>query len=162
MALMASVQAQPVDRPVVPDAAAAEQLPSPQPDPNYRPGLIDAVGRLIGSGVTDLNSTLAPLGGVVDQAGQAARGAVDAAANVAKLPASRLVDGRERCPTAPNGAPDCRAAALAMCKAGGYASGNSVDLQTTETCPPEILAKRRPWPEGACTIENFVTRALCQ
>jgi hypothetical protein len=99
---------------------------------------------------------------VVDQAGQAAKGAVDAAANVARLPAARLIDGRERCLTAPNGAPDCRAAALAMCKANGFASGNSVDFQTTETCPPEILASRRPWPAGACTVENFVTRALCQ
>jgi hypothetical protein len=164
--LLAGAGAQPVDQPPGQRTPAPAEPAPLAPDPNYRPGFIDAFGRFIGSGVDNLNSGigagLAPLGSVVDQAGQAAKGAVDAAANVARLPAARLIDGRERCLTAPNGAPDCRAAALAMCKANGFASGNSVDFQTTETCPPEILASRRPWPAGACTVENFVTRALCQ
>lgn len=149
--------------------AAPEEPVQPPPQaaaPNYQPGFIDAFGRWIGTGVTNLNAGLnsawAPLGGAVDQASQAAKGAVDAAANVARLPAARLVTGRERCPVAPNGAPDCRAAAEAMCKASGFASGNSIDFQTTEKCPPQVLASRRPRPEGACTLENFVTRALCR
>ena len=37
---------------------------------------------------------------------------------------------RERCPIAPNGAPDCKAAAEIMCRTKGFATGNSVDYQT--------------------------------
>jgi hypothetical protein len=80
---------------------------------------------------------------------------------VARIPGARVISERATCPTAPNGAPDCRAAAEAICKAHGFASGSSVDFQTAEKCPP--IALNRPDREPAiCTIESYVTRALCQ
>ena len=159
----------------------APQAPNPPPaaapDPNYKPGFADAFGRWIEDSFaawrTGFNAAWGTFGGIGDQAGQAAKGAADAAANVAKgaadvatnvgrLPATRVVAGRERCATAPNGAPDCRIAAEAMCKAKGFASGNSIDFETSEKCPPPVFVSGRRTPEGVCTLENFVTRALCQ
>jgi hypothetical protein len=85
----------------------------------------------------------------------------DTAGAVARIPGARVISERATCPTAPNGAPDCRAAAEAICKAHGFASGSSVDFQTAEKCPP--IALNRPDREPAiCTIESYVTRALCQ
>ena len=99
------------------------------------------------------------------QAGQAAKGAADAASTVAKSAAdvardtatsvtklpTGVVRGRERCVLAPNGAPDCRAAAEAMCRAKGYVSGTSVDFETAEKCPPPYRVSSRNTPEGVCT-----------
>ena len=100
------------------------------------------------------------------QAGQAAKGAADAARNAAttvtKLPATGITGGRERCGLAPNGAPDCRVAAELLCRAKGYTSGTSVDFQTVEKCPPPYRVSSRDKPEGVCTMEHFVTGALCQ
>jgi hypothetical protein len=114
--------------------------------------------------------------GVVDQAGQAAKGAADAASTMAKSAAevardtassvpklpTGVIRGRERCLLAPNGAPDCRAAAETMCRAKGYVGGASVDFETAEKCPPPYRVSSRNTPEGVCTFEHFVTSALCQ
>jgi len=108
----------------------------------------------------------AMVGSVGGQAGQAAKGAAEAARNAAvsvtKLPVSAVIAGRERCVLAPNGAPDCRVAAEALCRAKGYAGGTSVDFQTVEKCPPAYRVSNRDKSEGVCTMEHFVTGALCQ
>ena len=94
------------------------------------------------------------------EAAAATKSATDA---MLKLPATRMVDGRERCEVAPNGSPDCRAAVEAICKAKGFASGNSLDTQTAEKCSPRAWLTRRLTGEGEpCRIETFVTRAACQ
>ncbi len=118
-------------------------------------------------GVTDVSAGFgAMVGAVSGQAGQAARDAADAARNaatsVSKLSVTGVTGGRERCVIAPNGAPDCRAAAEAQCRAKGYFSGSSVDFETVERCPPPYRVSRRDAPEGVCTMEHFVTKALCQ
>ncbi len=94
----------------------------------------------------------------VDGASEAARGAADA---VARLPAPRVVSGHEKCRVAPNGAPDCGAAADALCRVEGFRSGSSVDMTTAEVCPPRVwLAGRSTGP--GCHTETFVSRALCR
>ena len=84
-----------------------------------------------------------------------------AADAVARLPNARVVIGHAKCKTAPNGAPDCVAAADAVCKKKGFKGGSSVDMTTAEVCPAEVyLAGRNSGP--GCHTETFVSRALCQ
>ena len=155
--------------------APAPQAPQEQPDagasptPGYKPGFIDAFGRWIGDSVNNWNSGLK---GAADAAKGAAdvattvtqgtAGAVkDTAGAVVRFPGTRVITERATCPTAPNGAPDCRAAAEAICKAHGFGSGSSIDFQTAEKCPP-IALNRPPGDPPPCVIESYVTRALCQ
>jgi hypothetical protein len=87
--------------------------------------------------------------------------AKDAAEAVARLPNTTVVRGHEKCKIAPNGAPDCIAAALAMCTAKGFKGGTSLDMTTAEVCPAQVyLSGRNSGPE--CKMETFVSRALCQ
>jgi hypothetical protein len=103
------------------------------------------------------------VGGQASQAtNEAAAAARNAAASVSKLPNTGITIGSERCVIAPNGAPDCRIAAETLCHAKGYASGMSVDFITVENCPPPWRTSRGDAPEGVCTMEHFVTKALCQ
>lgn len=84
-----------------------------------------------------------------------------AADAVARLPNTRVVYGHEKCKAAPNGAPDCVAAAVAVCKSKGFSGGSSVDMTTAEVCPANVyLAGRNSGP--GCHTETFVSRALCQ
>ena len=99
------------------------------------------------------------------EAGAAAKttveGAKDAAGAVARIPNVRTVSGHEKCQVAPNGAPDCVAAANAICKAKGFDSGRSLDMTTAEICPAKVwMAGRSTGPE--CRTETFVSRAVCQ
>jgi hypothetical protein len=99
------------------------------------------------------------------EAGIAAKSTVntakDAADAVARIPKARVIVGHEKCKNAPNGAPDCVAAANAACKAKGFDFGKSVDMTTAEVCPPKVLMSGRTG--GAeCRTETFVSRVLCQ
>ena len=158
----------------LPPQDQAQQQPQPQPkiapavEPN-RPGFIDAVGQWIENSVGNLkgaSDVAKDAAGVAsDAAKDAAKGAgnvvTDTAGAVARLPSTRVIAERAICPVAPNGAPDCRLAAEAICKSHGFASGSSVDFQTVEKCPP--VALNRPTNEPAvCVIESYVTRALCR
>src|SRR5712671_6330098 len=156
--------------------AAMAQTPSPDapssppasaPAPSKPQGFFDAFGNWVQQGVANAGAGFgAMVGAVGGQAGQAAKGAADAARNAAtsmtKLPVAGITDGRERCILAPNGAPDCRVAAEALCRAKGYVGGTSVDFETVEKCPPRYRVSGRSVPEGVCTMEHFVTKALCQ
>jgi hypothetical protein len=73
-----------------------------------------------------------------------------------------VVTGRERCVMASNGAPDCRRAAEAVCRANGLPTGKSLDIQSAEDCPPQVWALGRPAQPGDCKTNTYVTRALCQ
>jgi hypothetical protein len=99
------------------------------------------------------------------EAGVAAKTTVDTAKDAAnavgQLSTTRVVAGHEKCRDAPNGAPDCIAAADAICKSKGFQSGKSVDMTTAEVCPAEVyLAGRNSGP--GCRTVTFVSRALCQ
>jgi hypothetical protein len=161
-----------------PPAAATSPAPPPSASPSAAPqGFIDAFGNWVQQGVSSVGAGFGAMVGVVGgQAGQAAKGAADAASTVAKSAAdvardtatsvpklpTGVIRGRERCVLTPNGAPDCRAAAEAMCRAKGYSGGASVDFETAEKCPPPYRVSSRNTPEGVCTFEHFVTSALCQ
>ncbi len=99
------------------------------------------------------------------EAGVAAKSTVDnakdAADAVTRIPGTRVITGHEKCRVAPNGAPDCIAAAFAICQVKGFKTGKSVDMTTAEVCPTEVyLAGRSSGP--GCHTETFVSRALCQ
>jgi hypothetical protein len=172
----------PTAQPPVAQVPAAEPAaPANQPvplQPAAPQGFIGTFGNWMQQGVSNMGAGLGAMVGVVgDQAGHAAKGAADAASTVAKgaadvardtassvtkLPATGVIRGRERCALAPNGAPDCRIAADALCRAKGYNGGTSVDFETAEKCPPPYRVSSRNTPEGVCTFEHFVTSALCQ
>jgi hypothetical protein len=121
-------------------------------------------GQLMQQGVTNLGAGFGQVVGAIGgQANQATKDAArNAAASVSKLPNTGVTAGSERCVPAPNGAPDCRGAAETLCRAKGYAGGTSVDFITVENCPPPWRTSRRNAPEGVCTMEHYVTKALCQ
>ena len=165
---VASAPAAPADQP------AAQPPAAEPPNAGYQPGFIDAFGRFIGSTAAKLNSqikstneTLGNLGSqTTDAAKDAAKDAVgtarDAAGALMGLPNARIFTGRERCAQAANGAPDCRAAADVACRGKGFATGKSLDTQSTQKCPARVWLSGRPPQDGDCQTETFVTRAVCQ
>jgi hypothetical protein len=130
---------------------------------------IGKIGRWFDAQVESINSTFKDAGKALGNFGREAgvvakttvEGAKDAADAVARIPKARVVIGHEKCKIAPNGAPDCVAAANAVCKAKGFGSGSSVDMTTAEVCPAQVWLSGRTG--GAeCRTETFVSRALCQ
>ena len=149
-------------------AQAPQEQPSSQP-PAATPsspgggGLIDAFGRWIQDSVSNWNAGVKATTDVAKGAAETATTVTrETAGAVARIPAARFVNGREVCPSAPNGAPDCRIAAEAICKAQGFASGSSADFQTYQKCPPIALNRADGEPPPPCVIESAVTRAWCQ
>ena len=86
----------------------------------------------------------------------------DAATTIARLPNTRVIDVRERCATAPNGAPDCSAAAAIACRSKGFSGGRPMDSRTGEQCPDTALLSGRQPAKGECPLETVVLRAVCQ
>ena len=165
-----------------PLAAAQETTPAPRPSPppvagSYQPGMLDGVGRWFKDSFSRLNpsadSARGTLGGWSERASVAAKEAAgaarqasdaakDAADVVARLPNARVVEARARCIIAENGAPDCRTAALSVCKAKGFGSGASLEIQATQKCPARVwLSGRAPDP-GECAPQAILVRAVCQ
>jgi hypothetical protein len=159
------------------DPPAATPAPLPPSPPGESPGFVGVFGNWVQQGMSSMSngidamfgaakgaadaaSTVAK--GAADVAKGAADAAVDTAAGVTKLPVPGVAGGHEQCTLAGNGAPDCRVAAEALCRARGFATGTSVDFVTSEKCQPPYRSSGRDTPEGACTLEHFVTRALCK
>jgi hypothetical protein len=163
-AAVAQEQAQPPSGPAAAPPAEQESLPP------FRPGFLEALGRWLGDSkaVVDsqIKSTQETIGGIGSQASDAAKDALgvarDAAGAVAGLPNARIVSGRERCEQAPNGAPDCRPAVGTLCRGKGFASGKSLDISSAQKCPAWVWLSGRKPAEGDCSVETFVTRAVCQ
>ncbi len=167
---------------ILASAAAAQDTRQPRPA-NPPPvqsapaavkddGFFNTLGRWLDDSISGIGSTFKGARGSLDnlgrEAGIAARSTADAAKDVAKdaadvvtrLPNARLISGHQLCVLAPNGAPDCVAAANAVCRAKGFDSGKSVDMTTAEKCPARVWLSGRA--AGECTTETFVSRALCQ
>ena len=149
--------------------AFAQDAAPPADKPQEDTGFFGAVGRWFSQQSANMNSTFKDarqkVEGFSQDAGAAAKstveGAKDAAGAVARIPNVRTVSGHEKCQVAPNGAPDCVAAANAICKTKGFDSGRSLDMTTAEICPPKVwMAGRSTGPE--CRMETFVSRAVCQ
>jgi hypothetical protein len=127
--------------------------------PSEPPGFFGSIANWFDSTFRDAGKGVATFG---HEAGVAAKTTVDtakdAAGAVVRIPGVRVVTGHEKCQNAPNGAPDCVAAAVAVCKAKGFETGKSMDMTTAEVCPASVLLSGR----GECRDETFVSRALCQ
>jgi hypothetical protein len=120
---------------------------------------ISNVGAGVNAGVKGAGETL---GATTSAAGDLAKGAADAAGTVARLPGTNIVAGHELCALAPNGAPDCDGASLALCKAKGYARGSSLDITSAFKCPVQMYREGRAPNPQECRDESFVSRAICQ
>ena len=153
-------------------AAAQDTGPNPparEAAPAHQPGMLEGVGRWFKDSYNRLSSNVEgardSISSFGERAGSAAKDAAaaarDAAGAVAKLPNSRIVETRERCAVAANGAPDCQSAAESVCKGKGYATGSSFEIQSAQKCSARTWLSGRP-DRSACDMESFVTRALCQ
>ena len=141
----------------------AQPAPSGLPTP---PEVIGAIGRFIDQSITNVGAGVKgageTIGGATSAAGDLAKGVTDAAGTVARLPLSNVVSGSERCVIAPNGAPDCAAATVTLCKAKGFERGSSLDISSARKCPASAWLQGRVPSDAECVNESFVTRAMCQ
>jgi hypothetical protein len=117
---------------------------------------IKDAGKDVGEGVDNFGQEAG------SAAKQTAQAAGNAAGAVAGLTETRIVRGHETCAIAANGAPDCRAAANALCKANGMKSGSSLDITAAENCPVRVMTGERAAEPGECKNVTFVSRALCR
>jgi len=85
----------------------------------------------------------------------------DAVNAISRIPTARVVEVRALCPLAPNGAPDCRVAATNVCRGKGFASGDPIDVRSSENCPPAVVFSGRPPSAGECPTETVVLAAAC-
>jgi len=118
------------------------------------------------SGVENLNqrSTDAvknAAGATQDAMRSTAEATKGAASTLLQLPNTRMIEVRERCPLAPNGAPDCQTASANVCRGKGFAGGRPLDVVSTEKCPPAALLAQKPG-EVVCPVETVVSRVMCQ
>jgi hypothetical protein len=142
--------------------AAAANPPAAAPNSMPGPSLVDTIGRWFDDGTTNFKSNLQGAQQSFDQfADQTRDAAKDATDAVIGLPNTRIVPVRERCAVAGSG-PDCNAAAIVACRSKGFTTGKSLDTQSEQKCPAQVLLRGRAPHDGECRTETFVTRALCQ
>lgn len=167
--LVTSAQAQQpqpsVPQPQVQDGAAPAPLGSvappaaEAPPPSYRPGFIDAFGRWLGDSKEALDSSMRSTRETLGTIGSQAR---DAAGSVAAIPGTRVITGRQLCPPAANGAPDCQQGVDALCRTKGFQSGRTLEVASGHRCSVRGLISGRANKEAPCPLETYVTRAVCQ
>jgi hypothetical protein len=155
-----------------PDAPAQATPPPPGPTAPALPRLptpgetIGSIGRFIDQSLSNVGAGIRgagdAVGGAGNAAGEIAKGVGDAAGTVARLPLAKAVSGWEPCPLAANGAPDCEAASVALCKAQGFKAGKSVDITAAQKCPAVVWIEKRQPKDGECKDEAFVSKAICQ
>jgi len=155
--------AQDVAKPTQPSPPPTQAAPQSSSVFSTLKGWWDQTTDNVNAGVTGMRDRFKNFG---QEAGVAAKATVDnaksAADAVARLPSARVVRGHEKCRVAPNGAPDCVAATVALCKSKGFeGGGSSLDMTTSEICPPQVYLSGRNSGEG-CHTETFVSRAYCQ
>ena len=153
-----AVIAAPPDSPAPPQGGA-RLLPTPQETFGAIGKFIDQSISSVGAGVKGAGETLSA---TTSAAGGLAKGVTDAAGTVARLPATNIVAGHEFCAIAPNGAPDCEGASLALCKSKGFSRGNSVDITSSFKCPAQMYREGRAPNPQECRDESFVSKAVCQ
>lgn len=166
MPITPSTEAPPPAAPAAPETPVEPPPAAPAPNPNYRPGFLDTLGRWFGSSQAAIDSqvkntqeTLSAIGG---QAKDAAAVAGQAANTIVGLSGTRIVSGRQVCAVAPNGAPDCAPAVEALCRTKGMRTGQSLDINTSQKCPVRVWLSGRPPKPGECRTDTFVTRAVCR
>jgi hypothetical protein len=146
-----------------PGESAANPSAAPAPNSAFRPGFVDTMGHWLNEGTTRFKTDLQDTQATFDEFAKETRDvAKDATEAVMGLPNARIVTVRERCAAAPNGAPDCQAAAAAACRGKGFQTGKTVGTQSEHKCPAQVLLKGRAPNDAECSTEIFVTRAVCQ
>jgi hypothetical protein len=163
-----------------PASPAPDQPPTAEPRGD-NPGLINEIGKLWDKSSSMLPSLLpsgeAPAANPPEPAApqspppEARRppplAAAPPAAEPPPPPASTalvpsMVSGKVQCPTAANGAPDCKVGADLLCQSKGYASGKSLSSDSVEACSAKRLIPGRERKPDDCHTNYFVTRAFCQ
>jgi hypothetical protein len=169
-------------------ASATPPLPPQPPPAAFQPGFLhqlkvwwdDSIG-FLDDKIKDTRGKADDLGKKTGEATQGAaaatkdaasaaqdamKSAVEATKNAAtaivKLPGTRVVEVHERCDKAPNGAPDCEAAAAAGCRGKGFAGGRPLDVRTMEKCDTTALRAAETSGQRDCPVETVVSRAVCQ
>ncbi len=65
--------------------------------------------------------------------------AKDAAGSVVAIPGTRVITGRQLCPPASNGAPDCQQGVEALCRAKGFqGGGRTLDVTSAQRCSAKV------------------------
>jgi hypothetical protein len=144
-----------------PEPPAAAPAPPPQPGPA---GPFGTIGRFLDESLQGLGQGLKGAREQMDDlTGRAGSAAKDAASSM-PLRRPSIVAGHERCLPAPNGAPDCVTATAVMCRASGFETGSSIDMQTEQKCPAVTPSgpASPPLDESQCWLESYVIRALCR
>jgi hypothetical protein len=162
-------------------AAVAQEAALPQPPVRKdNPGVFESIGRFFDRSATNFRDSLQGAKRRMDDLGDEAaantrdmnekaaavgKGAAevtkDAVDAVTFLPKSKVMSGRERCAIAPNGAPDCVAAAEQLCRKNGYATGKSMDFTSAEECPAKAFLNGQQGTQECYTV-TFISRAMCQ
>ena len=147
-----------------PAANPQPTAPAAPPAPEKRqtsPGLVDQFNRLLKNSAEGLSSTFQwTMKGSQQTLEDLNARTKSATEGLTKLQA--VVDGRMMCPISGNGAPDCEAASLKLCRSKGYKDGKSLDIETAEKCSARVYISGRTGKPGECRTENYVTRAMCQ
>ena len=151
---------------VAPQAAPAQPAPPPKKD-----GFFDALGKWWDQSAADFDASLKKMKTSIEETNErnakAMREATQGAATatkeatdaLSKLSTTRIVEGKERCALAPNGSPDCGPAAESICKAKGFKTGQSANIESARKCSARALLTRN---DADCVNETIVTRAACQ
>ena len=160
-----SAQAQQAQLPAAPPPAPA---PAEAPSSGSRPGFLSTLGNWIGSSAdaigSGIKSTQDTLGNIGSQATGAAKDSASAAGGAANsvLAVPGIVTGRQLCPLASNGAPDCAQGAVALCRVKGFQTGRHVDIMSGQRCSVQAWWSGGKKIKNACRNETYVTRAVCQ
>jgi hypothetical protein len=141
--------------------SAAQPVPAA---PSRQEGFIDTFGRWLEQGADRFKSNMQNAQDQLDKLSRETRESTrDATTAVVGLPNARIVEAREPCVLAQNGAPDCHATALALCRAKGFAAGKSLDTRTEQKCKSaRFLVEGRAPTSSECPTQIFVARAMCQ
>ncbi|MGO4715857.1 hypothetical protein [Bradyrhizobium sp. 2TAF24] len=144
--------------PLVPPPVVQVAPQSPAPLSPERSGLVDEIGKFFSDPPLGWPTLKSPRQTIDDFNTQAK----DATDSLTRLSKGKMVAGRVKCPVAANGAPDCKSAAAKLCTDKGYKDGQSLDSDSAESCPANVLLSGKKEDLGECRVENFVIRALCQ
>ena len=173
LAALVSVAAAQQPAPAAPPPVIYAQPPEPQQPAPPSSGILptpsdvfSGIGRFIDQSISNVNAGVKgageTLGVVPGAATDLAKGIGDTAGTIARLPGTNVVKGWERCAVAPNGAPDCEVASVALCRSKGFERGRSIDITSAHKCPAQVWLEGRQPAVGECRDESFVSQAICQ
>lgn len=160
---IASAQAQqqpPQQGGAVPPAQVQAPVPPEAAPPSNRPGFLSTLGRWLGDSKEAIDSQMRNTRETLGTIGSQAK---DAAGSVTAIPGTRVITGRQLCPPAANGAPDCQQGVDALCRNRGFqGGGRTLEVASGHRCSVKSLISGRATKEAPCPVETYVTRAVCQ